>query len=185
MPTWKNFIIGEDKYDLSHLDYQTFTVSKPKTDSAPEKEVSFFMSFSDHCFTDHFGPSDSWIYPHAKSKTDRYFCPIRYGHSKHLPAIIPDIINQNPFVGRTFLEHREQFFHIDLNRLDVTYRIFFEISKNQSPVASTYLRINILSAYEPRREQEMKPIPRNGSFKMWHIIDARLSGFKLPNKKQR
>jgi hypothetical protein len=182
MPAWKDFIIGNDTYDLSHLNYTTFDVTRPSTEASPEKQVSFFMAFSDHCFTDHFGPSEDWIYPHSKSQ-DRYFCPTRYGYSKHLPTIIPNLINTNPYVGRSFIQHREQFFHIDHYTVGATYRIFFEINQNKSQGATTDLRINIVSAYEPRAGQPA--VPQNGSFKMWQIIDAKMNGIDLPKKKRR
>lgn len=183
MPVWKSFVIDKQIYDLSHLDYQEFTAKREQTETHPLQEVKFFMSFSDHCFTDHYGENDNWIYRHATSPKDRYFCLNRYHHSKGLPSIIPQMINENPYIGRYYNQTKEQFFHVDQKFHDVTYRIFFDISKNNSPRATTDLRIKILSAYEPRTTQELKPIPSSGYFKMWKIIDSRLDG--IPLKKGR
>ena len=185
MAVWKKFIIDKNGYDLSHLNHLSFEVQRPATETHPTNNVSFFLSFSDHCFTDHFGPSDDWIYTHAKSREQRYFCPNRYEHSKNLPTLIPQIIQNNPYIGKTKLGHREQFFYLEEKILNVDYRIFFEINKNTSPNATTDMRINIASAYEPRSTLEFKSVGTSGHHKMWSVIDAKLSGTPLPDKKKR
>lgn len=185
MAVWKKFTIDQNGYDLSHLDHISFQVQRPATDTHAAKDVSFFLSFSDHCFTDHYGENDDWIYPHARSRETRYFCLNRYEHSKNLPTLIPQIIQNNPYIGKTNLEHREQFFYLEEKILNVDYRIFFEINKNTSPNATTDMRINIASAYEPRSTLEFKSVGTSGHHKMWSVIDAKLSGTPLPDKKKR
>lgn len=180
MIKWTNFIKEEREYDLSHLDQIKFTyvrAGNPDTQTQ-DKELIFLVSFSHHCFTGHIGEAD-WIYPHAHD--ERFFCLTRYKLSKGLPDLIRSLLDSNPYFLRTFLERREQFFYVEQQYQDETYRVFLEItcpSKNYADV-----RIDVRSAYH--EEPYAVQVGGDSRFKLWRIIDAKLAGTQLPKRKGR
>jgi len=125
MARWDDFKIDGTTYDLSHLNNMTFEHVRTATQTHPEKRTKIILSFSHHCFTDHHGEH---IYPH--SMDERYFCVDQYSHSKMLPELIPDILNRNKYVKRTFNARREQFFYLEESRMDIDYRLFLEVQKS-------------------------------------------------------
>lgn len=173
MQSWISFKKDEKVYDLTHLDQQSFEFTRENGN-----KLKILLDFSHHCFTGHIG-EDDWIYPHASD--ERYFCEIRYNLSKNLPDYINSLLDQNPYFLRTFLEHREQFYYLENEFHGETYRLFIEIScptKNYADV-----RINIRSAYH--EEPYAAPVSGDQWFKLWRVIDARLSGTQLPKRKTR
>lgn len=178
MRSWTSFIKDGKEYDLSHLDQLSFDYTRAATDSSPSKTLKFLVSFSHHCFTGHIG-EDEWIYPHAVD--ERFFCETRYKLSIHLPDFIRQLLEINPYLLRTFFEHREQFFYIEQEFHGETYRIFIEISCPQKGYAD--VRVDVRSAYH--EESYAQPVGGDTHFKLWRIIDAKLSGTALPKRKAR
>lgn len=178
MSTWTNFKKDNTEYDLSHLNQFSFNHTRAATETLPSNTTSFLVSFSHHCFTGHIG-DDEWIYPYAND--ERFFCITRYNLSRNLPQLIRDILNTNPYVLRTFMGHREQFFYVEQNYQDETYRVFLEISCPTKRYAN--VRIDIRSAYHA--ETYASPVNGDSHFKLWRIIDSKLSGTVLPKKKDR
>lgn len=176
MARWDDFKIDGTIYDLSHLNNMTFDHVRAATSTHPEKTTKIILSFSHHCFTDHQGDH---IYPHDTD--ERYFCVNRYGHSKMLPELIPDILNRNEYVKRTFNEHREQFFYLEESRMNIDYRLFLEVHKSTSKNAD--IRIDVRSAYEPAPYS--RQVTGNADFKILRVIDARLEAKELPKKRKR
>lgn len=178
MGAWQKFKKGNTEYDLSHLHPFSFDHTRAATETLPSKTTRFFINFSHHCFTGHVG-EDEWIYPHASD--ERFFCTKRYALSMNLPQLIRDILNANPYVLRTFMGHREQFFYVEQNYQDETYRVFLEISCPSRGYAD--VRIDIRSAYH--EEPYASPVNGDSNFKLWRVIDAKLSGTALPKSKSR
>lgn len=179
MRSWINFTKGTMVYDLSHLDqmkFQYVRAGNPQTQT-PSKQLTFLVSFSHHCFSGHIGEQD-WIYPHAKD--ERYFCVTRYELSKGLPNLIRTLLDSNPYFLRTFLERREQFFYVEQHYNNETYRLFLEITKPTKNYAD--IRIDVRSAYH--EEPYAQAVTGDSRFKLWRIIDARLEGIALPNRKR-
>lgn len=178
MRSWTNYIKDNKEYDLSHLDQISFDYTRALADGTPGRKLKFSVNFSHHCFTGHIG-DDEWIYPHAVD--ERYFSEERYELSKHLPDFIRSLLDQNPYLLRTFLEHREQFFYVEQDFHEETYRVFLEISCPRKNYAD--VRIDVRSAYpeEPYAER----VSGDSHFKLWRIIDARLEGVSLPKRKTR
>lgn len=176
MPSWKSFIKDKKEYDLSHLDQKTLEFTRKEG-----QKLKICMVFSHHCFTaEHIDVGgDEWIYPDASD--ERYFCETRYNLSKSLPDYMVALLDKNPYIGRTFTKHREQFYYIENEFEGETYRIFVEIScptKNYADV-----RIDIRSAYH--EELYAKAVSNTGWFKIWRVIDTKLSGDSLPKSKIR
>lgn len=180
MGAWTAFEVDGQRYDLSHFDNFTFSHTREATGTHPEKTVRFLVSFGHHCFTSHIGDDDSWLYPFVGGKP-RYFCPIRNELSKEIPQILRDIAANNPFMKKTFAQHREQFFYLEKNVNGIDYRLFIEISKANKTFAD--IRLKIATAYP--EEAYAKPVGYTETFNFWRIVDAKLDGTALPTKKRR
>jgi len=176
MKSWENFIKDEKEYDLSHLANKFFVFSREDG-----KKIKVYFSFSHHCFTaEHLAEGgDEWAYPHASD--ERYFCETRYNLSKSLPDHMVNLLTSNPYFCRTLLKHREQFFYIEDEFHGETYRIFIEVSCPTSGYAD--VRIDIRSAYH--EEEYARPVTGDKWFRLWRVIDAKLSGISLPKNKPR
>ena len=179
MGAWQTFKVDGKSYDLSHFDNFNFNYTRDATDTHPAKNIRFLVSFGHHCFTSHIG-DDAWIYPHAGGNP-RYFCPIRNELSREIPKILSDVVASNPFIKKTFVEHREQFFYLEKNVNNIDYRLFLEISKANKPFAD--IRLKVASAYP--EESYSKPVGYTDIFSFWRVVDSRLEGTKLPTKKRR
>lgn len=177
MHEWPEFTLGEKSYDLTHLNGIVITVPRPSTDNHNAKEIGIYISYGDHCFTDHHGKEDS-LYP-AKGYKDRYFCHERYTLSKTLPEYIPDLLKNNPYLGRTFLERKEQFFYVESEYMGVTYRLFLDIDKSNHPDSD--IRVKIVSAYEEGKYST--PVMADGWFKFFRIAEARIEDTALAERK--
>ena len=180
MGAWTAFEVDGQSYDLGHFDNYTFSHTREATGTHPEKEVRFLVSFGHHCFTSHIGDDDKWLYPHVGGKP-RYFCPIRYELSKEIPQILQDLAANNPFMKKTFVQHREQFFYLEKNVNGIDYRLFIEISKANKTFAD--IRLKIASAYP--EESYAQSVGYTDTFSFWRVVDARLEGTALPTKKRR
>lgn len=178
---WINFERQGVSYDLSHLNSRRFTYCRPSTVLDNEKELVIFLSFSDHCFTDHYAQDDSWLYPHEPSSGRRYFCVTRYNLSLHLPDLILALLESNPYLLMTLMRHREQFFYLEDNFQGETYRVFLEISAPRGDYAD--LRIDVKSAYN--ESQWASSVSGSARYKLWRIIDARLQGVSLQRRRRR
>jgi hypothetical protein len=95
MTKWPAFKIKDDVYDLTHLNSDIITISREATTTFPQRSHSVFLSFNDHCFTEHFNEDDDddWVYHFSKGQVPRYFCKNRYECSKLLPNLLLNLIN--------------------------------------------------------------------------------------------
>lgn len=179
--SWRPFEHDGVVYELDHLNSSVITVTREAAEQYPERQLKVFLSYGDHCFTGHHGESDEWIYPYAKGQADRYFCSDRYEYSKHLPDLVPKLIDENVYILKTFNKHREQFFHLETRYLGIDYRLFLEVSKSNR--GDSDVRIKVVSAYE--QEVWSNPVTGQGRFKFWSVIDARLQDKELVVKERR
>ncbi len=180
MRSWTNFTKGSNTYDLSHLDQikiQYTRAGNPETNTQ-DKQLTILIAFSHHCFTGHIGEEDN-IYPHPYD--ERYFCEKRYELSKGLPDLIRSLLDSNPYFLKTFIRHREQFFYVEQQYQNETYRLFLEITAPTKNYAD--IRIDVRSAYH--EEPYASPVSGQSRFKLWRIIDAKLAGIALPNNKRK
>ncbi|WP_335919111.1 hypothetical protein [Shewanella algae] len=178
---WSPFAIGEKSYDLSHLNGCNITSVRKASDDGknPEKIIKIYLTFGYHCFTEHFG-DHVFNHPLGTSDEERYFCTRRYDLSKNLRALIEDILDKNPYLGRSFFRRHERFFYVEANYEDETYRVFMKISKSNHPGSD--VRIEVVSAYP--EDDYSDPVASDGRFRIHRIIDAKISGENLP-KRQR
>jgi hypothetical protein len=178
---WSSFLYDGVSFDLSHLNSVKFQYIRAATEHKPERRVTFFMTFSDHCFTEHYGENESWVYQDPRSNGERYFCKFRYELSKHLPDLIKSLLQTNAYLLLTFNKHREQFFYLENEYYGETYRVFFEISAPKTNHAD--LRLDVKSAYS--ENTWASPVAGSERYRIWRVIDARLDGITLPTKRKR
>lgn len=179
MTYWQPFKLKNIAYDLSHLDNSRHTHTRAATETHPEKKVSFLLTYTNHCFTDHYGEEGN-LYHTARDGKQRFFCTQRYQLSKNLPDLIKKILTEDPYMKMTFSEHREQFFYLEDKRLEVDYRLFLELSKLDH---TSDVRIKVASAYPP--DSYAKSVGYQTSYKLWRVIDARMEGIQLSSKRRR
>lgn len=170
--------IDGEEYRLSHLDNKIFIYTRKGNEDVPDKKIKFLFSYSDHCFTDHYGDENH-------SYNSRYFCKKRYALSIELPNLLKQIIVNNSSLLMTFVQHREQFFYVEQNFQDETYRVFLEIHplKDKESEAIEGVRIDVRSAYDEK--PHAGAVTGSNHLKIWRIIDARMTGVQLTRKKRR
>lgn len=180
MKNWPNFTNNGTVYDLSHLDSKSTIVTREASGDNPEKSVSIFLSYSDHCFTDHYGEDDSWIYTQAKGYKQRYFCRERHQYSFEIDNVLQRMFQENVLLRRTHNDKREQFFHLDGRTLYNDYRLFLEIKKHHNQDHDIWMKV--ISAYPEKAYAS----PVGGDpFKIWRVIDAKQKNIDLPKKRRR
>ncbi|GAA0814313.1 hypothetical protein GCM10009111_11020 [Colwellia asteriadis] len=178
MRIWPSIKIDETDYDLAHLTGKEFSYKRAATQDYPEKTVRFYLEYSNHCFTEHFGDHE---YGHGADHEIRYFCSKRYEHSKGIYDLIKKVISENVFMQLTFNEHREQFYYLEEHYNNTDYRLFIEVSKSNH--TNSDIRLKVVSAYEPRPGSDS--VGGSGWFRFFKIVDARIDGRKLERKRRR
>jgi hypothetical protein len=143
---WHDISIEGTDYDLSHLHPFTVKVT-PKADGAPTFKV--YVSFGSHTFTKEWLENDNPAYLIKHDGERRCFCPIRYGHSLHLPAIIHKGVN-----GKAYFSQTRNFLLVEnLPGINGPYAVFFKVEKAKSKDFD--VAMFVVSAYEkpdlPRR----------------------------------
>ncbi|EGT3580017.1 hypothetical protein GF718_21260 [Citrobacter braakii] len=173
---WPKFSIAGNNYCLSHLDAKVVTVHRPATENYPARSLRVFISYSNHCFTNHYpdeGTDDLYIYPHCDD--GRYFCMDRYEGSLILPQLIPGLIEKNVLLGRTLKERRETFYYLEEHCMGRDFRLFFKIDKSNHHASD--IRLLVTSCHP--EEDWAEPVGVQGRFTIWRIIDARINGENL------
>lgn len=173
MLIWPTFTDRLGVYDLSHLNAHVFIATRAASGAYPARSVRIFVSYSNHCFTNHFadeGKDDGSIYLHAGD--GRYFCEDRYKGSLVLPGLIPELIEKNILLGRAVKERRETFFYLEERRMDRDFRIFMKIERSNHPDSDIRL---IITSCHPE-ETWAAPVGAQGRFNIWRVMDAKLSG---------
>jgi hypothetical protein len=137
---WTEQVIGGRSYPLSHL--QPFTVSvTPKAEDAPTYKL--YVSFGFHTFSKEWEDDQPIDHKLVLGKEERCFCPIRHGHSLHLPSII----RQQAETGRAYFSQTQNFLLIkSLPGLNGPYAVFFNIERAKS--STFHAAMFIVSAYE-------------------------------------
>jgi hypothetical protein len=146
--SWGSKKIGGQVFDLTHLDPMVISI-------APQGNLSGFkvhVSFGMHTFTkewdqDTHTPDYRMVHKHD----ERCFCPIRHGHSQHLPKIVS---------GATvaYFSQRADFLLINnIPGVVGQYAVFFKILKASS--VNFDGRMFVSSAYEKTRLPAKNTIP--------------------------
>ncbi|HEJ9418606.1 hypothetical protein JEP11_17630 [Proteus mirabilis] len=172
---WDPFVYDGQRYDFIHLKPKNICVKRKATEFFPEKNIRIFLSYTNHCFTKHFGCDDALF-----EDSGRFFCTERYEGSKLLPELIPKLLDDNVDLMLTIRQHRESFFYLEEYFMGVNYRLFFDISKSNHPASD--IRLKVKSAHP--EEEWAESVGTVGCFSFWRVIDSRLNNEKLAYKAQ-
>lgn len=167
---WGKRRFGGQTYDLTHLDPTSFAVPNATPGLA---DYRVRVEYGAHVFTKtwtHDAASDHKMHDGG---TPRCFCPVRYSHSLHLPAIVPLAAS-----GRIFFSSQQRFVLVgNPPGVAYPYAIFFKL--NTATNGDYDALMTVVSAHERPNLAHMKakPFP-------W-IIDYMRSGrpFIWPKKK--
>lgn len=136
---WGKKQIAGVVYELSHLDPFFLDVT-PKADDAPIYRVR--VSFGCHTFTRELLPTDTQDFHFSDGRETRCFCPIRHGHSQHLPNMIRFAAN-----GKVHLTPYGNYFVFqNLDGLGVPYAAFFNATKATRSDAF-HVAIKVITAF--------------------------------------
>jgi hypothetical protein len=147
---WQDMTINGTVYGLSHLKPFTLGVT-PKAPGAPTFKL--YVSFGCHTFSKEWDAND----PVAAQITDdrrlRCFCPIRHGHSLHLPSIIHQGVT-----GKAYFSEQRNYLIVDrLPGMNGPYAVFFNLERAESREFDAAMFV--VSAYEkPRLPKRMDAI---------------------------
>ncbi len=137
---WGSFSIGDNTYDLGHLDPFLITVA-PKAGGAKAK---FLVTFGSHCFTRNRNPEDAADHHFTDGADIRSFCTRRHVHSLHLPMIV-----RRAAGGRVFFSEGRNLLCVHwFPELDAPYTAYFNLVKSsRKGIDATMF---VVSAYEKR-----------------------------------
>ncbi|MEZ9455624.1 hypothetical protein [Vibrio sp. 10N.286.49.A11] len=139
---WPPFRLGDDIYDLSHLDAHIVEYTQPKKGKNPERTYRFYITYSFHCFAKDYPEltdQDRARLEYKTRKDTRPFCFKRYELSKQLPDIIKKIPS-----SYVFHSGYESFATCEVQQdgTDIQYFVSFVAYREMKK-----LRLHIKSAY--------------------------------------
>jgi len=133
--TKKNVFDGAQHHDLAHLRPFQMTIGREDWSSAVD------ISFSWHCYTRTPDAGED-VYPLRDGNEVRCFCPVRYDHSKRLPAIISGIFDKT-----VYQTGKGNYVCIEIVEADGSryeYGVYFQLRK---PGKGRPLKLFVESAY--------------------------------------
>lgn len=159
MAGWGTITIGAVPYDLKHLDTFVMTVT-PKTQGALARRV--LVTFGHHVFTQGIRPGDPpemTVHHKGHNGDPRCFCPVRYGHSLHLPAIIKAAVGSVAYFGETQPWRPQNYFLIDnVPGVVGPYAVFFDMKRGSAKNVDVAMLVK--SAYpKPRLPPSVPNLP--------------------------
>jgi hypothetical protein len=117
------FTLGDETFDLTHLDAKTFGCP---TDFR-EAELTIGIRYSNHCYTvgcaDDVEPGDRLILDHHGNR--RLFCDERYALSHNLPDFLAALPTAR--VWQSFQERN--YLHFSTTLGPAEYRVFFQLRR--------------------------------------------------------
>lgn len=133
-----SFTLGDNAYDLSHLEPFVVEVS-PKHEGAPKFNV--LVTFGCHTFTRDITETDPHELRYVEGTETRCFCHVRHGHSTHLPAIVKKHVG-----GRVFFSEGRNLLCVEwLDGLEAPYAVFFNLVRWREK--GLHAAMNVVSAY--------------------------------------
>ena len=135
---WPKVKIGDVEYELSHLD--PFVIeTTPKGEGAPTFTVR--VSFGCHVFTRERREGDPEDHIFRDGAEERHFCPLRHGHSVHLP----DILRRN--IGHVcFWDHGRFLIGREIEGIAHPYAVIFNLEKMKKEIADA--NVFVVTAFE-------------------------------------
>jgi len=166
---WGKRSFGGVRYDLTHLDPATVTVSCPKGERA---DLTVRIQFGAHVFSQSWKVGDPEDMKCMDGTTARCFCPIRYGHSLHLASIVERGLN-----GRVLVSPQRKFVLFG-NPPGVAqpYSVFFLMRGLKNPPFDG--AVDVVSAYE---RPHLRPMPGMAGYDLLDMMRA--GKFQWPKKK--
>jgi hypothetical protein len=165
---WRNFTLDGNIFDLSHLNSHSVTY----LDVDNQKEYTFLITYSSHCFTSKIPDviSNQELQLIYKTPTEsRLFSLERYHLSKHLPNIIKTLGEKTTLTFHAGYKNYATFKVLDSNGYEVNYFIPFSAFREKKK-----LRLHITSAY-PKLG-----LGKTQKVNFFAIANNLLTGKKLP-----
>jgi hypothetical protein len=139
----QSFILGGVEYPLGHL--QSFRVTVPQKDPLQAPAI-LQVTFGSHAFTVKWDDAAHTAEHRFEAKGEvRAFCPVRYGCSINLPAIIGYHVAGKAFEGRDSRGAMNRFFYAEAD--SIPYPIYFALDRaDRIPGVDGVL--HVISAYQ-------------------------------------
>ena len=141
---WRNFTLGSETYDLSHLTAHHAEYLDDRNENNPIT-YKFIITYGLHCFTkalDGLTDEESQALMYHAPRESRHFNTERYYLSKELPSIILSLSQKTTLVCHAghgkFASVKVQ----DSNGIDIDYFVVFTVFKETKK-----LRLHVQSAY--------------------------------------
>lgn len=145
-PYFQTIVIGEEVFDLAHLEPFTFKVFS----QLAKKSLRVHVTYSNHCFSTAYDPASQ---PSGEFIIDkglprpRAFCPTRYRLSFKLQAVINSFASPETKVRET-ASRRNWCYSMTVDDPKGRYHIFFEVRRaSQERRQWQDLQIVVESAY--------------------------------------
>lgn len=144
--SWKNFILNDETYDLSHLNAQWVEYLDQRDEKKPVA-YKFIVTYGLHCFTKDSDDVDisneeSQLLMYSAPKESRQFNFERYQLSKQLPNIIKSLGDRETLVCHAGYGKFATVKVLDSNGIEVDYYVAFAVFKEAKK-----LRLHVQSAY--------------------------------------
>lgn len=122
---FKPVVIGEENFDLSHLEPFKFDFYS----EAVKRRLTIDVKFTNHCFTEAYSPETHVVGEPIFDEhglRPRAFCRIRYRLSKRLPDIIQSLNDGKVKVEQTSAL-RNWVYSVFIDEPEGRYHVFFEL----------------------------------------------------------
>ncbi len=141
---WRNFILNDEVYDLSHLN-ANWVEYLDKRDEEKPITYKFIVTYGLHCFTkdsDDLSKEESQLLMYNGPRESRPFNFERYELSKQLPNIIKSLGEKETLVCHAGYGNFATVKVLDSNGIEVDYFVVFTAFRETKK-----LRLHITSAY--------------------------------------
>jgi hypothetical protein len=147
--SWGQHVIEGVAYDLSHLD--PFVVAATLPENKGGGTLRVLVTFGSHTFTREIVEGDPETHHFVDDTDRRCFCPIRHGHSRHLPDIVQRAAN-----GRVFFSEGRNLLCVDwVPGCAAPYAAFFNLVKYKQK--GLHAAMFVVSAYDKPNLPEKLP----------------------------
>jgi ribosomal protein L31 len=145
-PYFKPVVIGDQTYDLSHLNPFNFEFQS----NLAKRKIRVNVSFTSHCFSEGKGEVGSENVD-TETPRPRFFCLTRYRLSKKLPDIIATLNDPKVKVQQT-KSKRNWVYSVKIEDPSGPYHVFFEVKKSERDKAKLQdVNLVVESAYHEEK----------------------------------
>jgi hypothetical protein len=172
LPRWKPHVVGEQKYDLAHLNPRRFVLDYLETRQLPPVSVEVRVGFMSHTFTISCADDGTANPDYSRRNDPRSFNFERYRLSTYLPSIIDSIAARRCYVSNSGYGNHFVVEGISELSQDEEYWVFLHVES----VAPTIARLRVRSAYAGKRVHA--PHSRRRQSMMFKELLARTLGLQ-------